>query len=51
MANNPEITLDEIAKEIGIGTSTVDRELAKMAHLVQRVGSKNGGRWELLSEK
>ncbi len=48
MANNPEITLDEIAKEIGIGTSTVDRELVKMAHLVQRVGSKKGGYWVII---
>jgi len=48
MANNPKITLDEIAKEIGIGTSTVDREIAKMAHLVQRVGAKKGGHWKNL---
>ena len=45
MANNSEITLDEIAKEIGVGTSTLDREIAKMAHLVQRVGSKK--KWTL----
>lgn len=25
MMNNPEITLDEIAKEIGVGTSTFNR--------------------------
>ena len=50
MINNPEITLDEIAKEIGIGTSTVDREIAKMTHLVRRIGSRNGGYWEIIEE-
>ena len=49
MANNPEITLDEIAKEIGVGTTTLDREIAKMAHLVQRIGSKKGGYWEIIN--
>ena len=50
MANNPEITLDEIAKEIGVGTTTLDREIAKMTHLVQRIGSKKGGYWEIISK-
>ena len=50
MINNPEITLDEIAKEIGVGTSTVDREIAKMTHLVRRIGSRNGGYWEIIKE-
>ena len=38
MAHNLEITLDTIAKEIGISASTLDQEIAKMAHLVQRIG-------------
>ena len=50
MANNPEITLDEIAKEIGDGTTTLDREIAKMTHLVQRIGSKKGGYWEIINK-
>lgn len=50
MINNSEITLDEIAKEIGVGTSTIDREIAKMTHLVKRVGSKKGGHWEILND-
>ena len=50
MINNPEISLDEIAKEIGVGTSTVDREIAKMTHLVRRIGSRNGGYWEIIEE-
>ena len=50
MANNPEITLDEIAKEIGVGTTTLDREIAKMTHLVQRIGSKKGGYWEIINK-
>ena len=50
MINNPEISLDEIAIEIGVGTSTVDREIAKMTHLVRRIGSRNGGYWEIIEE-
>ncbi len=48
MANDPEITLDEIAKKIGVGTTTLDREIAKMTHLVQHIGSKKGGHWKIL---
>lgn len=36
MANDPEITLDEIAKEIGVGTPSVDREIVQMSELFQR---------------
>ena len=50
MINNPEITLDEIAKEIGVGTTTIDREIAKITHLVKRVGPKNGGYWEIIED-
>lgn len=49
MIDNPKISLDEIAKEIGAGTSTVDREIAKMSHLVKRIGPKNGGYWEIIN--
>jgi len=48
--HNPEITLDTIAKKIGIGTSTLDREIDKMAHLIRRVGPKKGGHWEIISD-
>lgn len=41
MINNPEITLEEIAKETGVGTSTVDREIVKMSHFVRRVNARN----------
>ena len=51
MANNPEITLDEIAKEIGVGTTTLDREIVKIAHLVQRIGSKKGEYWEIINKQ
>lgn len=46
---NPKITLDAMAKEIGIGTSTLDREIAKMTHLICRVGPKKGGHWEIIT--
>lgn len=46
---NPKITLDAMAKEIGIGTSTLDREIAKMTHLICRVGPKKGGHWKIIT--
>lgn len=46
---NSEITLDAMAKEIGIGTSTLDREIAKMTHIIRRVGSRKGGHWEIIT--
>ena len=45
---NPNITLDNIAKELKIGTSTLDREISKLSNLIKRVGGRYGGHWEVL---
>lgn len=48
--NNPGITLDAIAREIGVGTTTIDREIKKMSHLIKHVGPKKGGHWEIIKQ-
>ncbi len=45
---NPTVSLDEIAEELGIGTTTVDREIKKLKHIIRRVGARNGGHWEII---
>ena len=45
---NPFISLDSIAIAIGVSAPTIDREIAKMSHLIRRVGAKNGGHWEAI---
>ena len=40
---NPNITLDNIANELKIGTSTLDREMSKLSNLIKRVGGRYGG--------
>ena len=45
---NPNITLDNIAQELKIGTSTLDREMSKLSNLIKRVGGRYGGHWEVL---
>lgn len=44
----PTTSLDEIAKKLGIGTTTVDREIKKLKGIVKRVGFRNGGYWEVI---
>ena len=44
---NPNITLDNIANELKIGTSTLDREMSKLSNLIKRVGGLYGGHWEI----
>ncbi len=45
---NSTISLDAIALKLGVSAPTIDREMAKMSHLVQREGPKKGGRWVIL---
>ena len=44
---NPNITLDNIANELKIGTSTLDQEMSKLSNLIKRVGGRYGGHWEI----
>lgn len=46
---NPRITRAEIAAILKVTVKTVGRELSSLSDLVQYVGSKKGGHWELIS--
>lgn len=50
MAEQPTITTAILAKEIGISTRAVDKQIAKLKALgqVQRVGADRGGHWEVI---
>lgn len=45
---NPSISLNEIAAKLGVGTTTVDREVKKLKGVIKRVGARNGGYWEII---
>ncbi len=45
---NPTISLDSIAKAIGVSAPTIDREIVKMSHLIKRIGLKKVGHWKIL---
>ena len=47
---DPTISLDSIAKAIGVSAPTIDREIVKMSHLIKRIGPKKGGHWEIIKE-
>lgn len=48
--DNPNITKTQIAKELHIGKSTVDRaiESLKSHGLIERIGSKKSGYWKAM---
>ncbi|MBD5284540.1 MAG: AsnC family protein [Bacteroides sp.] len=46
----PTISLDAIAKAIGISAPTIDREMTKISHLIKHIGPKKGGHWEIIKE-
>ena len=46
---DPTISLDSIAKAIGVSAPTIDREIVKMSHLIKHVEPKKGGHWEIIN--
>ena len=48
--DNPTISLDAIAEKLGVGTTTVDREIKKLNNIIKRVGPRNGGYWEIVEK-
>ncbi|MBD5418610.1 MAG: AsnC family protein [Bacteroides sp.] len=46
---DPTISLDSIAKAIGVSAPTIDLEIVKMSHLIKRIGPKKGGHWEIIN--
>ena len=51
--NHPEFTSQQIAKEIGKTSRTVETYQAKLkdAGIIKRKGPKLGGHWEIIEEK
>jgi predicted HTH transcriptional regulator len=51
--NHPEFTSQQIAKEIGKTSRTVETYQAKLkdAGIIERKGPKLGGHWEIIEEK
>ncbi len=49
IGRNPEVTIPEMAKEIGVAAKTIEWHIAKMKGVeIDREGPANGGHWILL---
>ncbi len=49
IVNNPNITYVEIAETLSVSTTTVENRIAEMSGvIIQHVGSKKGGHWEII---
>ena len=48
--NNSAITLKELAESIGISTTAIDKNIAKLKekNIIRRVGGDKGGSWEII---
>jgi DNA-binding CsgD family transcriptional regulator len=47
VSNNPEITREEMAKQLGVSKKTIERYLKKLGNRVRYVGSGYSGHWEV----
>ena len=48
ISNNPKITREEIAEQLGVSTKTIGRYIKKLGGCVRYVGSGYSGHWEVL---
>ena len=48
--NNPNITREDIAKQIGVSTKNIGRYLKKLEDKVRFVGSGYSGHWEIIQK-
>lgn len=48
--NNPNITREDIAKQLGVSTKTIGRYLKKLEDKVRFVGSGYSGHWEIIQQ-
>ena len=51
VTENPEISIAEMAKIIGVTTRTIERETPKMDAILRHIGPKNGGHWEIIGNE
>ena len=51
MRGNPEITIDEMSKQIGIGIRGIKKQINNLKNkkLIERFGPNKGGHWKILS--
>jgi predicted HTH transcriptional regulator len=49
---SPQITVKELSEKIGVPTRTVERTIKKLktAGIIERIGPKLGGHWEVVSK-
>jgi len=47
MELNPEVTIDQLAQELGISARAVKKQISKLKEngLLRRIGPDKGGRW------
>ena len=50
LANNPRVTISELAAGLGLTTRAVEKQLAALKKLnrLRRIGPDKGGHWEVL---
>jgi len=48
--DNQNISMAEMAINVGVSLSTIERMIAKMGTVLRHVGPKNGGYWEIIDE-
>ena len=50
-ANNPSITLQSMAEEMGVNRKTISRHLQVLEEqgLIQRIGSRKKGTWQVIT--
>ena len=52
LRNNPQITIDQMAAEIGISSRAIKKHLANLqtAGVIQRIGPDKGGKWVVIEQ-
>ena len=47
---NPQVTIPELSAQVGVTTSSIERNLQKLQHekRLRRIGPAKGGHWEVL---
>lgn len=50
LADNPEITIPELAKALGLTTRAIEKQIAKLRKKgrLHRIGPARGGRWQII---